>query len=406
MKIIINENQLRSVINEGSIRLTYKERQQVEEMLPKIIEVIGGEDLGAGNYKEIGVVRGVLANGNFLKTTVYVGVNIEAETAMGYFQRNKPYDLTDNIVVIQQRSYAKYFKEFSKYDNETKRFIIQLLRKTLVHELIHSKDPNLNQYSRENEKYLPDKEEIYFGSRTEFVTMTGQFFEAILSGVDSSYKLKKTKEQILDALNNILMVYSGKEKIFNQNAKDFIQGNKNRTIFKEIINNIVDFLNKPIFADNPAPVVVNNTAIETYAYYLKMIKKYNPKDYNRFLRELYKTINEAKDKTNQLSKLDNKKITIKGHNLQDLKSELENGYENQFMDTNSVEFDVNNYTISFKPGSTKAKKISLRYEYIDSEDSISLLPSIAKFISNEDFYVIVKEDLTSPVVKWFVFIEV
>jgi hypothetical protein len=275
-----------------------------------------------------------------------------------------------------------------------------------VHELIHSKDPNLNQYSRENEKYLPDKEEIYFGSRTEFVTMTGQFFEAILSGVDSSYKLKKTKEQILDALNNILMVYSGKEKIFNQNAKDFIQGNKNRTIFKEIINNIVDFLNKPIFADNPAPVVVNNTAIETYAYYLKMIKKYNPKDYNRFLRELYKTINEAKDKTNQLSKLDNKKITIKGHNLQDLKSELENGYENQFMDTNSVEFDVNNYTISFKPGSTKAKKISLRYEYIDSEDSISLLPSIAKFISNEDFYVIVKEDLTSPVVKWFVFIEV
>jgi hypothetical protein len=409
MKIIINENQLRSVINEGSIRLTYKERQQVEEMLPKIIEVIGGEDLGAGNYKEIGVIDGVLANGDFVKTTIYVGVDPRNKGAAGYFHRMNTHDLTDNIIVVQQKSFSKYFKEFSKYDNETKRFIIQLLRKTLVHELIHSKDPKENQYTPKKDKYGYDKES-YYGSRTEFVTMTGQFFEAILSGVDSSYKLKKTKEQILDALNNILMVYSGKEKIFNQNAKDFIQGNKNRTIFKEIINNIVDFLNKPIFADNPAPVVVNNTAIETYAYYLKMIKKYNAKEYNKYLRELYKTINEAKDKTKELYKLGNEKITIKGDSMEDLEMKLENNYKDQYIDPKSIEFNPDNYTISFKPGTTKAKSIYLMFEYTDKPNTTpyKLMPigERLKIIGTYNYFIILNKDLTSPKLKWVIFIKV
>lgn len=117
MKILINENQLSNIINEGSIRLTPSERQQVEEMLPKIIEVIKGKDLGVGEFEEIGVIDGVLANGDFLQTTIYVGVDTRknVKNAMGYFQRMNPHDLTDNVIVIQQRQYAKYFKGISKY---------------------------------------------------------------------------------------------------------------------------------------------------------------------------------------------------------------------------------------------------------------------------------------------------
>jgi hypothetical protein len=283
MKIIINENQLRSVINEGSIRLTYKERQQVEEMLPKIIEVIKGKDLGVGNFEEIGVIDGVLANGDFLKTTIYVGVDTRknVKNAMGYFQTMNPHDLTDNYIVVQQRSFSKYFKGISKFQYDIEKELlgnenmgIEALRKTLVHELIHSKDPKLNQYTPKNEKYGYDNKS-YYSSRTEFVTMTGQFFEGILEGVNSSYKLNKTKEQIMDALNNILLVYYGKKRIFNQNAKDFIQGSKNRTVFQDIINKPVNFFNIPIylkFLDTKSNFI-HGTAIDTYDYYLKMVKK-------------------------------------------------------------------------------------------------------------------------------------
>jgi len=398
MKIIINENQLRNIINEGSIRLTYKERQQVEKMLPNIIKVIKGEDLGEGNFKKIGVISGQSANGNnWLETTIYVGVNIEeSNNSIGYFKRNTRWDLRDNIIVIQQRKYARYFKDASKYDYDK-----EMLRKTLVHELIHSKDPAINQFGKEDEKYGYD-EETYFGSIIEFVAMTGQFFEAILAGVDSSYRLKRTKEQIMDALNNILMVYSGKERIFNQNANNFIQGSNDKKVFQDMISND---------ADDNFSMYIEYTAIDKYASYLKMIKKYNPKEYNKFLRELYKTINEAKDKTKQLYNLGNKKITIKGDNLEDLKMQFRYTYENEFIDPKSIEFDINNYTISFKPGNTKAKTMHLDFEYADSDNPnlvkrFSIEERAKMVASNFQSYVMLKKDLTNPILKWFIYIEV
>jgi hypothetical protein len=420
MKIIINENQLKNIINEGSIRLTYKERQQVEEMLPKIIEVIGGEDLGAGNYKEIGVIDGVLANGDFLKTTIYVGVDTRKnlKNAGGYFQRMIPHDLTDNYIVVQQRSFSKYFKGISKFQYDIEKELlgnenmgIEELRSLLVHELIHSKDPKLNQYTTKKDKYGYDIK-TYYNSRAEFVTMTGQFFESILTGVDSSYKLNKTKEQIMDALNNILMVYSGKKRIFNQNAKDFIQGSKNRTEFQDIINKPVNFFNIPIYLKflDTKNNLIHGTAIDTYNYFLKMVKKYNPKEYNRFLRELYRTINEAKDKTKELYKLGNEKITIKGDSMEDLEMKLENNYKNQYMNPKSIEFNPDNYTISFKPGSTKAKSIYLMFEYTDKPDPnpYKLMPigERAKIVGTYNYFVMLNNDLTNPKLKWVIFIKV
>ena len=420
MKIIINENQLMSVINEGSIRLTYKERQQMEEMIPKIIEVIKGKDLGVGNFEEIGVIDGVLANGDFLKTTIYVGVDTRknVKNAMGYFQTMNPNDLTDNYIVVQQRSFSKYFKGISKFQYDIEKELlgnenmgIEKLRGLLVHELIHSKDPKLNQYTTKKDKYGYDRKS-YYSSRTEFVTMTGQFFESILTGVDSSYKLNKTKEQIMDALNNILLVYSGKKRIFNQNAKDFIQGSKNRTVFQDIINKPVNFFNIPIYLKflDAKDNLIHSTAIDIYDYFLKMVKKYNPKEYNRFLRELYRTINEAKDKTKELYKLGNEKITIKGDSMEDLEMKLENNYKNQYMDPESIEFNPDNYTLSFKPGSTKAKSIYLMFEYTDKPDPnpYKLMPigERAKIVGTYNYFVMLNNDLTNPKLKWAIFIKV
>jgi hypothetical protein len=242
--------------------------------------------------------------------------------------------------------------------------------------------------------------------------MTGQFFESILAGVNLSYKQNKTKEQILDALNNILMVYSGKSGRFNQNAKDFIQGSKNRTVFQDIINKPVNFFNIPLYIKSSDfnANLIHNTAIDNYDYFLRMVKKYNAKEYNKYLRELYKTINEAKDKTKELYKLGNEKITIKGDSMEDLEMKLENNYKEQYIDPESIEFNPDNYTISFKPGTTKAKSIYLMFEYTDKPNTTpyKLMPidERLKIIGTYNNFSILNKDLTNPKLKWVIFIKV
>ena len=413
MKILINEDQLSDIINEGSIRLTYNERQQVEEMLPKIIEVIKGKDLGENdgsianfnNFKKIGLINGISADGSTLQTTIYVGNNPN-NYGSAYFYRGVGIKLTDNVVVIQQREFAEFFKGILKYKHKLNKKIlgnenwgIEALRGALVHELIHSKDPKQNQKLTKIERTSTDRE--YYSSKAEFVTLTGQFFEAIISSIDKSFELGKTKEQILDALDNILMVYSGKERIFNQNAKDFIQGSKNRTIFQDIINEPMNFLNIRIKNKKGEKVgLIYHMAIDRYDRALMNIKKYAPKKYIKFLRELYKVINEAKDKVEKKYKL----VTVKGNNMRDLEIKFENFYKNIYINPNSFEFNPNTYSISFKPGLVKAKSLLLMYEYFCEPNPYHLCPIEyrAKMFKNDNNLTILKQDLNTPSLKWVI----
>jgi malonyl CoA-acyl carrier protein transacylase len=98
------------------------------------------------------------------------------------------------------------------------------------------------------------------------------------------------KKDIINGLDNILMLYAGKTKSFNQNAKDLIQGSGKRNVFQKVIVNS-NIYQKYLVSGNFTPV-------ETYHAYLQKIKEHNPKGYNKFLRELYKTINEVKVNTN------------------------------------------------------------------------------------------------------------
>lgn len=308
MKILINEDQLRNIINEGSIRLTPSERQQVEEMLPKIIEVISGKDLGYDNFVKVGVIDGILAdNKHKISTTIYVGNDSRPEhkESLGYFNRNNKLDLSDNIVVIIQRQFTKYFKGVFKFGFDmykklsgVENYGLERLRLTLKHELIHSKDPKRNQYYVQD-KSIKNDEKSYYGSKAEFTTMTGKFLEAIIVGVDRAYNMGMKKDNLLSALDSIEMFYSGKENYLNNDAQDFIGGDKT--------GNELQNLARRMFYDIKL-IIYDRTKfwlqspIEAYDAYLKMIKKHNPKGYNKFLRELYKTIIEARKKTIELYK--------------------------------------------------------------------------------------------------------
>jgi len=278
MKIIINENQLRNIINEGFIKLTPYLRDSIEYIIPMVAEVLSGEYLGDGQFKYITTIYTKSADGENIGIGIGVGNNVNEPDALAYYLSNDKKKHYDNVIVFQQFNFVPFFKgpiynELKSEGNE--KVGIELIRSCFIHELIHARDPNSN-HKFDDEPYSKTIKSIYYKSWKEFKGITGQFLEAISSGIDRSYNLGMNKNNILDALDNILKVYAGKEINFNQNAVDFIQGNS---------------------------IKLNYIVIHNYSANLRMIKMHNPQGYKKYLRELYKTIEESKKKLASLNEL-------------------------------------------------------------------------------------------------------
>jgi hypothetical protein len=294
---------LLDILQEGTLQLTPEERQQVEKIIPDVIRVISGEYVGDNMMRYIADIDGISADKTPIKVKIYVGNDLSEKKADGYYQTNDPKNPTDNVILVQQFALQPYFNSGEKvYSTLTgdKSVGIEAVRRILKHELIHAKDPSRNQHYLK-EPYDPKDKAVYYKSWSEFQTMTGQFFEAITTGVDRALDLGMPKEKILKVLNNILKVYSGKTTItgketLTQDTADFIQGTGKRNIFQALIK----------FAENTISSIAGTkilNSLDTYVLYLNNIKKYNPEGYKEFLKDLYKTIDQAKDKLNNLKEM-------------------------------------------------------------------------------------------------------
>jgi hypothetical protein len=299
------------ILNEGIIQLTSDERDQIEALIPKIIDYIEGPQLKNTEYKEVGWINYQFADKTLGKVLIYVGDdNLQAT---GYFQTNDPKNPTDNVIVIQQNHYKQYFNILNKGYNALvgdKNQGIEDLRKTLKHELIHAKDPALNHHLSK-EPYDTKNEEIYYKSWTEFQTMTGQFFESIVSNIDRIMSKNPSNEsvrKIETALNEILNFYSGKSKTISQTTADFIQGTDERNIFQRLIRSPI---NSVLYT---LGVNISNS-LDKYVWYIGQIKKYNPKGYKEFLKDLYKTIDRSKDKINDTLNSTRKSIPTRADSI-------------------------------------------------------------------------------------------
>ena len=277
--------------------MTSDERNQVENMIPKIIKIISGKWIPSGvqNAVYIDAINYEFADKTKGKVNVFVAND---SSAKGYFTTNDPKNPTDNSIVIQQNSFINYFTNLGGLIFKTQKFVagdenagIELLRKTLKHELIHAKDPALNHHFLK-EPYDSNKAEIYYKSWTEFQTMTGQFFESIITGVDrimSSNLSEKNIRKIEIALSNILNYFAGKTTELKQDTIDLIQNTQSRNLFQRLIKKLEN-----ITGLDPT----GSGALGVYLTYITLIKKYNPKAYNEFLKDLYKIIDQTKDKIN------------------------------------------------------------------------------------------------------------
>lgn len=294
------------ILEEGALLLTPSERNQIEQMIPDIISIISGKQISSnlGDAVYAGTIDYEFADKS--KGKVKVFVSNDTPSASGYFRTNDPNNPTDNEIIIQQNNFSYYFGIISK----AQKFLagdenagIEELRKTLKHELIHAKDPALNQHYLK-EPYDSSKPEIYYKSWAEFQTMTGQFLESIIAGIDrllSTNFSNKAAKKVEIALSEILNFFAGKSPVLSQDTFDFIQNTKSRNFFQKLIKNI----------ENTTGIHPTGNSLSIYLAYISAIKRYHPDAYNEFLKDLYKTIDQAKDRVNSVIDKERKDMELK-----------------------------------------------------------------------------------------------
>ena len=77
MRILINENQLRNIINEGYIKLSSDDMKQIDAVVPMLVDALSGEYLGDGKYKHITGIISNSADGTNTITNIYIGNNLD-----------------------------------------------------------------------------------------------------------------------------------------------------------------------------------------------------------------------------------------------------------------------------------------------------------------------------------------
>jgi hypothetical protein len=294
--VVVGESQknnimikLKKLLIEGAILLDDNERQQVDKLVDKIIEALDElDEISPDDFIKIGPIGYKLSDGSDGVSYVYLGN--DEPTLAAYYQSKDKKNLRDNYIVVQQGPFKSLMLPGKVYGKLTgdKNILKQSIKSALTHELIHAKDPAMNHHELK-QKYDTNKPELYYSTWTEFQAMTGQFFEAIITGVDKALKSKKDKQSILDALNDILNFYSGKNNSMSQNTIDFIQDTGKRNIFQSLIKHTENFITKVIGLKVP-------NLLDIYGRYINYIKEYNPEGYKEFLKDLYKTVDEAKSK--------------------------------------------------------------------------------------------------------------
>jgi hypothetical protein len=224
-------------LNEGHITLTPEEHKSVERAVKKMSQLLSVErswilklkrlQLPGGQDKDFKYIKNIIDSGS--SDIVYVD-SIDYVTATGIKSKVGIYivlvdrfkglylpgntsDSQDNIILINQ----EYSKE---------------LRTILMHELIHAKDPKLNQLFTDKFKKNAFKKN-YYKRRFEFEAFTGQLLNVISN---STYKFIKegwSSKELKDIFDDIL-------EHFKDTKQDFINSfeKQNPDFMKTITNEI------------------------------------------------------------------------------------------------------------------------------------------------------------------------
>lgn len=224
-------------INEGHITLTADEHKAVERVMKKLPDMYKNklENLGylptddsgfefiknlidskSNKILYVDTIDYVTAAGIKSKVGIYI-INSYSSFGGGYMAGDIN-NSEDNIIIINQ--------DYNHY--------IQQLRTDLIHELIHGKDPRINQkFTDKFDKALWKKP--YYKRRTEFEAFTGQILNVISN---STYKFLEqgwSSQELKEIFDDIL-------EYFKDTKQDFIDSfsKQNPDFIKSITEPLID----------------------------------------------------------------------------------------------------------------------------------------------------------------------
>lgn len=305
-KGLINENVNESdLLTEARLKLLPEEMELLNKLVPKYVEIFRDKNLNDfknGQNVHLGEFNYKLANGDDAVVNFWA-TYYSSENTKGWFQSNDKKNLKDQIIALNPNYFSPAFSPilFKVFKAITGKDGTEEVRETLYHEMIHAKDPARNNHFL-NEPYDSTKAELYYGTWAEFVTMTGQFMEAIINKVngninellnDKTLTKEKYDKEITNmgnVLQNILDFYSG-QRALRDETKYFIEGTKGNAI-QNFMRKVSQFAEE-LFGMDLIPYQLNH-----FTSSLAMIKRYNPEGWKEFHKDLYLTIQECVDKIN------------------------------------------------------------------------------------------------------------
>ena len=282
------------------IKLTPDEVKLSNEVLKRAKKIFQRGTRSKQSREGVAVMPFTSADGKPGKVSFYVDHNMSPGN-LGYYNKKKINDLEDDIIVLNGPFFTSAYSAikdfvFSKVTGENPdKFLLD----TIKHELIHAKDPGVNQ-EHLKEPYDSKNPKLYYGSWTEFPAQTGEFLEAISAHAEEKLRNNPNDKEIQifeRILQNILDVYAGKEKAFYNKTKDFIVGGSKKNVVQSFIKDVIS-IGGEISNRNTVPQWDSMNTLQRYYNKTQLIKKYNPEGYKEFLTDLYKEIKGIEKMTN------------------------------------------------------------------------------------------------------------
>lgn len=299
------------LLKEGIITLTPSEEDQVQDILKTAKSIFKSGDIPSKDYYPIGEIDFTSADNTPGQLGIYIDYKSQG-SSLGSHDKGDSKDLTDNKVMINAYHFLPAYSGFLEniFSKATGENPDRYLEDTIRHELIHAKDPAVNQQPL-NAPYDSSVPELYYGSWVEFPAQTGEFFEAIKSNIKealSKYKGdKKEIKKLEQILQNILDFYSGKTQSFSSLTQDFLAGGKKGNVLIDFIRQIADFGGNALGIATHSNWESMNSLIRYYSQ-INLIKQHNPEGYKEFQKDLYKIIKKQEEFINYYIKERDKKL--------------------------------------------------------------------------------------------------
>ena len=289
-------------LNERILIPSDEDKRLKEEVFPKLVAMIKDKSLWTTREQWVNHIKNnspiensipfkyKMASGEEAEVRFFVGEDEVFTKATATFYREDPQDLKDNLIGVNGDLSDILLENNGRF-----------LLSTLKHELIHAKDPGVNQY-KYSDKHLPRKyskyRAKYYETKPEGLAFGGQFIEGVKDRLDQFLEESPLTEERIKNLNSVLNTLATRttESIHPVNySKDVSSFMKYDQAFARV---------KDLLAKDPNldPILVSSK--------ISRLKAAGNPEFQKFQKKLYQELIKIADKVNLL--LSQKYPDIKG----------------------------------------------------------------------------------------------